>query len=179
MTEPDKMTDPVERARYWKLRALAAEGQVKSAASKPAQEPVRLPDFIRREVERAIDDAINPNGMSVHDGKATIGADKLQYMLRVIDAAPPAVQGDLRRELQAAVVLFACHCRDATALNWLERAEAALAAPADDEAVRLLIEAQNALLDYVERLEKQGSMMNYGRKVIAEIDAYLAKVRKP
>jgi hypothetical protein len=58
------------------------------AASQPAQEPVRLPDFIRREVERAIDDAINPNGMSVHDGKATIGADKLQYMLRVIDAAP-------------------------------------------------------------------------------------------
>jgi hypothetical protein len=39
MTEPDKMTDPVERARYWKLRALAAEGQVKSAAGQPAQEP--------------------------------------------------------------------------------------------------------------------------------------------
>jgi hypothetical protein len=31
--EPDKMTDPVERARYWKLRALAAEGQVKGAAT--------------------------------------------------------------------------------------------------------------------------------------------------
>ena len=31
MTEPDKITDPVERARYWKLRALAAEGQVRSA----------------------------------------------------------------------------------------------------------------------------------------------------
>jgi hypothetical protein len=30
--EPDKMTDPVERARYWKLRALAAEGQIKSAS---------------------------------------------------------------------------------------------------------------------------------------------------
>jgi hypothetical protein len=31
--EPDKMTDPVGRARYWKLRALAAEGQVKGAAT--------------------------------------------------------------------------------------------------------------------------------------------------
>lgn len=34
------MTDPVERARYWKLRALAAEGQVKSA--KQAEPALRL-----------------------------------------------------------------------------------------------------------------------------------------
>jgi hypothetical protein len=40
--EPDKMTDPVERARYWKLRALAAEGQAKSAATSAAQASVVL-----------------------------------------------------------------------------------------------------------------------------------------
>ena len=43
------------------------------------------------------------------------------------------------------------------------------------EAERLLREAQNALLDYVERLEKQGGMMGYGRSVLRQIDAYLSK----
>jgi hypothetical protein len=36
-------------------------------------------------VERAIDEAVNPKGMSVHDGKARIGSDKLAYMLKLID----------------------------------------------------------------------------------------------
>jgi hypothetical protein len=54
-----------------------------------------------------------------------------------------------------------------------ERAENA---ERDNEALRsLLKEAQNALLDYVERLEKQGGMMNYGRSVLARIDDALAK----
>jgi len=36
-------------------------------------------------------------------------------------------------------------------------------------------EALNALLDYVDTLEKQGCMMNYGRKVIAQLYAALLK----
>ena len=45
-----------------------------------------LPEFIRRDVERAIEAAIHPKGMNVHDGKALIAADRLQYMLNFIDA---------------------------------------------------------------------------------------------
>ena len=40
---------------------------------------------------------------------------------RLIAAAP-----ELLEELRGAVVLFGCHCKDSTALNWLDRAEAAL-----------------------------------------------------
>lgn len=45
----------------------------------------KLPAFIRRDVERAIEDALHPKGMSTHDGKARIGVDRLQYLLRIID----------------------------------------------------------------------------------------------
>ena len=45
----------------------------------------KLPEFIRRDVERAIEDALHPKGMSTHDGKARIGVDRLQYLLRMID----------------------------------------------------------------------------------------------
>ena len=48
----------------------------------------KLPAFIRRDVERAIEAALRPKGMSTHDGKARIGVDRLQYMLQVIDAEP-------------------------------------------------------------------------------------------
>lgn len=41
--------------------------------------------------------------------------------------------------------------------------------PTRNELLRALAEAENALLDYVERLEKQGGSMNYGRSVIALI----------
>jgi hypothetical protein len=44
-----------------------------------------LPAFIRRDVERAIEDALHPRGMSTHDGKARIGVDRLQYLMRMID----------------------------------------------------------------------------------------------
>ena len=40
---------------------------------------------------------------------------------RLIAAAP-----DLLEALRGAVVLFACHAKDCTAMNWLDRAEAAL-----------------------------------------------------
>lgn len=39
-----------------------------------------------------------------------------------------------------------------------------------------LSEAKNALLDYIEALEKQGGSMNYGRSVIMKIDHALEQV---
>lgn len=41
--------------------------------------------------------------------------------------------------------------------------------PSRNEMLAALAEAENALLDYVERLERQGGSMNYGRSVIALI----------
>lgn len=66
-----------------------------------------LPEFIRREVERAIAEGESPAGMSLNDGKTRIGADKLRYLLAWIDRAAqaPAAQGaeaahEARREAQ-------------------------------------------------------------------------------
>lgn len=47
-----------------------------------------LPAFIRRDVERAIEDALHPAGISTHDGKARIGVDRLQYLMRMVDGLP-------------------------------------------------------------------------------------------
>jgi len=46
-----------------------------------------FPSFMRRRIEEAIGSAINPKGMSVHDGKATVYASDLQRMLLVVDLA--------------------------------------------------------------------------------------------
>jgi hypothetical protein len=65
-----------------------------------------LPGFIRRDVERAMDEAIHPKGMSVHDGKASIGADRLNLMLCLIDrlraenAAQALLIASLKEELR-------------------------------------------------------------------------------
>jgi hypothetical protein len=69
------------------MRDYARDALSKQEAATPAipSDVPRLHDFIRREVERAIDEAVNPKGMSVHDGKARIGSDKLAYMLKLID----------------------------------------------------------------------------------------------
>jgi hypothetical protein len=60
-----------------------------------------LPDFMRRDVERAIKEAAHPTGMSVHDGKARIGGDRLQRLLMIADAIAPyaARIRQLEREL--------------------------------------------------------------------------------
>lgn len=50
---------------------------------------VPFPSFMRRRIEEAMDLAINPKGMSVHDGKATVLVSDLHRMLLVIDSAPP------------------------------------------------------------------------------------------
>ena len=57
--------------------------------AKPEQSTVPFPSFMRRRIKEAIDLAINPEGMSVHDGKATVYASDLQRMIAVIDLAPP------------------------------------------------------------------------------------------
>jgi hypothetical protein len=59
----------------------------------------KLPAFIRRDVERAIEDALHPSGMSTHDGKARIGVDRLQYLLRMIDG--PQASADVLEFLRA------------------------------------------------------------------------------
>jgi hypothetical protein len=67
-------------------RAVNAMGK---ESTKPEQAVVPFPSFMRKRIEQAIDLAINPKGMSVHDGKATVYASDLQRMIAVIDLAPP------------------------------------------------------------------------------------------
>lgn len=38
----------------------------------------------------------------------------------------------------------------------------------------IIVECENALSDYVDRLEKQGGIMGYGNKVLSMCRAYLA-----
>lgn len=52
-----------------------------------------LPSFVRRPIEEAIDRAVNPKGMSVHDGKIHgLASDKVAYLLAAYDrlAAHPS-----------------------------------------------------------------------------------------
>jgi hypothetical protein len=57
-----------------------------------------LPDFMRRDIERAIEEAARPKGMSVHDGKARIGGDRLQRLLLIADTYAERIR-QLEREL--------------------------------------------------------------------------------
>jgi hypothetical protein len=63
--------------------------ELEEQLAKPEQVTVSFPSFIRKRIEEAIDLAINPKGMSVHDGKAIVYASDLQRMIAVIDLAPP------------------------------------------------------------------------------------------
>jgi hypothetical protein len=76
------------------LRQSEREGwryakELEQELAKPEQTIVPFPSFMRKRIEEAIDNAINPKGMSVHDGKATVYASDLQRMIAVIDLAPP------------------------------------------------------------------------------------------
>lgn len=53
-------------------------------------------------------------------------------------------------------------------------ANARLIASAPD-LLEALKEAENALADYIPTLERRGGMMNYGRKVLAQVSAAIAK----
>jgi len=72
----------------WSNKAKAIEA-LQHALTQPEQATVLFPSFMRKRIEEAIDSAINPKGMSVHDGKATVYASDLQRMIAVIDLAPP------------------------------------------------------------------------------------------
>lgn len=90
--------------------APAAQPEPQSAAA--GSEPVALPTFIRRPIEEAIDRAVHPSGMSVHDGTMRVASDKVAYLLAAYDrlaaaarlaAPPPAAQSgndDAKGEVQ-------------------------------------------------------------------------------
>lgn len=42
-----------------------------------------------------------------------------------------------------------------------------------------LVEAENALTDYIETLERQGAKLNYGRNVLAQVRAAIASAPLP
>jgi len=72
----------------WSNKAKAIEA-LQHALTQPEQTIVPFPSFMRKRIEESIDLAINPKGMSTHDGKATVYASDLQRMIAVIDLAPP------------------------------------------------------------------------------------------
>ena len=57
-------------------------------------QPMAMLESHRRLVERAIQDAERPSGMSTHDGKARIDASVLRRMLAIIDSLPAAPQAE-------------------------------------------------------------------------------------
>jgi hypothetical protein len=57
--------------------------RARSALAMSDDEPVAVPVFIRKRIERAIESAINPKGMSVHDGMARVHASDLKHLLAV------------------------------------------------------------------------------------------------
>lgn len=64
-------------------------GKVCKHTAQPEQAVVPFPSFMRKRIEQAMKDAINPKGMSVHDGKVKVLVSDLHRMLLVIDSAPP------------------------------------------------------------------------------------------
>lgn len=73
--------------------ARAADYLRAQADAKPVAHCAML-DSHRRVVERAIEDAARPSGMSTHDGKARIDASILRRMLAIIDSLPAAPQAE-------------------------------------------------------------------------------------
>jgi hypothetical protein len=66
---------------------IAAAAREALAASQDAQPVAQLPDFVRRSVERAIEES--RHGMQLNDGKerVTLPGGTLRLMLRLLDAA--------------------------------------------------------------------------------------------
>ena len=52
------------------------------------------------------------------------------------------------------------------------------AAAAYRDSSEALLESKNALLDYIQTLERQGGMMGYGRSVLRKIESALAKAKE-
>jgi len=60
---------------------------LKKELAKPEQVIVPFPSFMRKRVEQAIDNSINPKGMSTHDSKAKVLISDLKLMLLIADLA--------------------------------------------------------------------------------------------
>jgi hypothetical protein len=63
--------------------------QIDSVLAQPEQAVVPFPSFMRKRIEQALEDAIHPTGMSVHDGKVKVLVSDLHRMLLVVNSAPP------------------------------------------------------------------------------------------
>ena len=90
MTDREIMQQALDSLEFphdseWSNKAKAIEA-LQHALAQPDQAFVRFPSFMRKRIEQAMEDAINPKGMSVHDGKATVLASDLHRMLLVIDS---------------------------------------------------------------------------------------------
>lgn len=72
-----------------------------------------LDDYTRAHVNRAIEDALHPRGMSIHSGKVSIDAATLQRLVVMIDRSAEALLDAQERiaELE----------RDAARYRWLRR----------------------------------------------------------
>ena len=83
----------------WSNKAKAIEA-LQHALAQPEQAAVPFPSFMRKRIEQAIEDAINPRGMSVHDGKARVLASDLHRMLLVIDSvlAQPEQSAEIKKD---------------------------------------------------------------------------------
>jgi hypothetical protein len=68
-------------------RTLDTIEGLETALAQPEQAVVLFPSFMRKRIEQAMDLAINPKGMSVHDGKTTVLVSDLHRMLLIIDSA--------------------------------------------------------------------------------------------
>ena len=49
-----------------------------------------LPEFIRKRIEQACEEALHPKGMSTHDGMARIHVSDVQRLLKIIDVLSDA-----------------------------------------------------------------------------------------
>jgi len=101
--------------QYAAWNTLDVIGKLEAAIAQPEQTIVPFPSFMRKRIEEAIDDAINPQGMSVHDGKATVYAADLQRMLLVVDlAAQQLAEPDLSIEANRVAYDVAMHYANKT-----------------------------------------------------------------
>jgi hypothetical protein len=98
--------------------------ELEEQLAKSEQEPVPFPSFMRKRIEQAMEDAIHPQGMSVHDGKATVYASDLHRMLLVIDSTPPRKpwQGLTSEDWENTPDTGKVGCeRDAELFDWIEQ----------------------------------------------------------
>lgn len=85
---PGIRTDFTDAIKYLEKVKQAVES-LEAALAQPEQAAVPFPSFMRKRIEEAMDLAIKPKGMSVHDGKVKVLVSDLSRMLLVIDSAPP------------------------------------------------------------------------------------------